>query len=145
MKKTIVRISKWLFPMLGIGAVASCEDFPPACEYGCPYMKYKVQGRVTDEENHPIPNIQILRADHADEDINLRTDAEGNFVYEGEDFPVDTMSLKFVDDDGIENGGQHTSVKKSVTLTQVSEGDGNWDEGEFEAKDVEVVMPKEEI
>ena len=140
MKDFITRFSKWALPILGIGSTAGCGPLDPPAEYGCPYMEYTVQGKVTDETNNPIKNIEVSGNEYGEP---IRTDAEGNFTYSGSGLPAKAATLKFVDDDGTDNGGIHTTVTKEIPLTQINSGDGDWDEGDFEAKDVLVVMPKE--
>ena len=96
------RILSILMSLLGFGSSLSfigCENVSPA-EYGTPHATYKVNGRVTNQSNTGIENIQITM--YYDTSF---TNENGEYNIEVSDFPtIDTLHLKFTDVDGSANG-----------------------------------------
>ena len=58
------RLIYWLLTMLGFTTVVSCEenDRINVNMYGSPYINYIAKGRIVDNENRPIKNIQFIPA-----------------------------------------------------------------------------------
>jgi hypothetical protein len=46
------------------------------------------------------------------------------------------------DTDGEENGGDFQTREVSIPVQQTDPGDGHWDNGKFEAENVEIVLTK---
>ncbi len=112
--------------ILGFTAV-SCDG--PTCDYGCPYAKFKVKGVVTDEENHPVENIQVV-VNHYD---TIYTNAEGKYATLPQMiYPWDSVQLVATDIDGIENGGEYETSEQRIGFSsdEFKDGDGEWYEGQ---------------
>ena len=108
--------------------------------YGCPHSDYEVKGVVTDEEGNGINSIRVVVSTQPlDTDLKfnadtLWTDGNGEYGMTPEYAAFSKkVYMKFEDVDGSENGGEFQTVKKTVPLVQVKEGDGSWYEGAYEA------------
>ena len=74
----------------------------------------------------------------------MYTSEDGSFDYTAEDigFEMETVKLTFTDLDGEENGGDFQTQEVSIPVQQTEPGDGAWDNGKFEAENVEIVLIK---
>ena len=74
----------------------------------------------------------------------VRTDKDGKFDLNAEiyDFEIDSVTLKFTDTDGEENGGEFMTQSVDIPLTQTDSGDGVWDNGSYSASDVKITLTK---
>lgn len=130
MKRRIYSLKNWLIAasagLLGINV--GCHSF--AAMYGCPYAKYEVTGRVTNEQGAPVKGISM--SIHGD---TVLTNSEGRYELEHIDSPwswIDDsgLELKATDIDGAENGSyQDTSVNLSFEGARFVDADGEWYEG----------------
>lgn len=137
----IVRLSRFLLPLLGFALIESCaKDM-----YGCPYADFEAKGSVSDEEGKGIPGIRVvISADFINTNYSgdpltdtLWTDQAGKYITEPdfvtEKFAyMDRLKLEFEDVDGQENGGEYRKVEVEVPVFQVKEG-SDWYKGAFEA------------
>ena len=154
MKDLFLRFCRWALPLLGVAAVTSCEIVAPAmygsppsgyddmvCMYGTPVVEFSVKGKVVDSEGNPIPGIEIS---HDYSGHKVYTLEDGSFDYTSEDngFEMETVTLEFTDIDGEENGGDFQSQEVPVPVQQTEPGDGAWNNGKFEAENVEIVLAK---
>ncbi len=90
-----------LFPIMGV-TLTAC--------YGSPHADFKVSGKVMDENNQPINNIQV---EVENEWNKVYTDAAGNYQAHGSlDFggEYQTLRVAVTDIDGEENGGDFESA-----------------------------------
>ena len=108
-------------------------------EYGTPIVEFSVKGRVVDADSNPIPNIEVKWENMYGKAV---TAEDGTFEYRNEDvgFEMEFATLSFTDTDGEENGGEFMTQTVDIPLVQTEPGDGNWDNGEFSASDVEIVL-----
>lgn len=137
----IVKVSRFLLPLLGFALIESCaKDM-----YGCPYADFEAKGKVSDEEGKGIQGIRvIISADSDGTDYSgtpladtLWTDHKGEYItkpgFVTERFAyMDKLKLEFEDVDGAENGGEFQKVEIEVPVIQVEEGKG-WYRGGYEA------------
>ncbi len=116
------------------------EDMP--AEYGTPIVEFSVKGRVVDADSNPIPNIEVS---HDEWSESVRTSEDGTFELNAEliGFEMESATLSFTDTDGEENGGEFMTQTVDIPLVQTESGDGNWDNGEFSASDVEIVLNRQ--
>lgn len=92
----------WTFIMATLGFTA-CEH-TTACEYGMPTAKYKIKGKVIDSREQPTADIQIIvkqlqggRPTHAYSWDTLKTDIQGEFLYELNDVTEDEFRIDWQD------------------------------------------------
>lgn len=110
-------------------------------EYGTPMVEFSVKGRVLNEDAVPVENIEVTA-------VNLfqtvRTATDGTFHISGETigFEMPDITLSFDDTDGEENGGEFEDSIMVVNLVKTDPGDGGWDNGEYHADNVEIVLKK---
>ena len=80
----IVKVSRFLLPLLGFALIESCaKDM-----YGCPYADFEAKGKVSDEEGKGIQGIRvIISADSDGTDYSgtpladtLWTDHKGEYI-----------------------------------------------------------------
>ena len=111
----------------------------PPVEYGTPFVEFTVVGQVVDADSNPIPNIKVS---HDKWPESVRTSEDGTFELNAElnGFEMESATLDFTDTDGEENGGEFMSQTVDIPLVRTEQGDGNWDNGEFSASDVEIVL-----
>lgn len=166
MKTAIGRFFKWALALVGIG-VSSCSTIQNAiedigggavCMYGCPNMDYVISGKVTSEEGNPIKGIWVTAEQyndgvteemlqnnydymkaHAPGAVCL-TAEDGSYILSSNGFPEKTLTVRFVDVDGTENGlYEATKVEAELVDTKEKEPD-TWYFGKFSAKDVNATM-----
>ena len=144
MKNLVLKISKWLFTMMGFAAV-SCDSFASLspCAYGTPTMDYTVMGKVVNMRQEPLEGIKIKpRWDKWPPDSTY-TDSQGAFVVARKSGALEWKSDKFyyapliVED----TAGVYHKDTVYIKVVQIKEGDG-WYRGEFEAKDAKITMRK---
>lgn len=144
------RLIYFLMALLGFGAsgcsVAFEDNLPfdddAVCEYGCPHVTFNISARVVDEAGTPIKGIEVYR-----EGVPLGynshiSDEEGRINIIEWGYPMAPSQIELVDTDGAENGGDFETLQVDLTdrWVQVSNGDGNWDMGEYVAKLGDVTM-----
>jgi putative lipoprotein (rSAM/lipoprotein system) len=109
----------------------------PVPEYGMPHASFDLSGTAVDgTTDAPIPGIEV------DFDGNTATTgADGAWSLQVETAfacgPDCTLSAQDVDG---EDNGTYDPAEQPFTATQTAEGDGDWDEGAWEAHDIEVRM-----
>lgn len=115
------------------------EEDVAVTEYGCPVVEFSVKGRVVDAESNPIQNIEIS---HPETGYYTRTAEDGSFKYEGglTGFELSEVTIIAQDTDGDENGGDFQTKEVSIPVQQTDPGDGSWNNGKFEAENVEIVL-----
>ncbi len=143
--------------LLGIvGAVASCDIIPiGSAMYGCPNADYDIKGKVVDENGKGIENIKIEigHVQTSNQNViydyeyipfftDLKTDAEGNYHYIGNDFPNNQLRIKAEDIDGEEHGGQFASDSVALKV-EFKGGKGSvWYSGKAEATAPDIKLKK---
>lgn len=142
---SILKSVNWLLAgllvLLGFPACGPETDM-----YGSPYSKFTIKGKVTNESNVPIPQIQIRSpygegVPYVD---TLYTDSKGKFSYSFEGFyRSENVPLLLSDIDGEQNGGSYApdSVSVSFKGVDITGGDGGWYLGEA-TKEVTIVLKK---
>lgn len=138
--------------MLGFASACSDPDsvmYGPAPDmYGPPMPMYgpapsgwfaplSVRGRVVDQEQNPISGISISDTYG---NINLRTDAEGNFSFNGRTYIVERekIMLQAKDIDGLQNGYyKDQEVEVAVHPDQTTEA-----ENDYTADEITITMDK---
>ena len=142
-RKALSLWSKVLAALLALFGITSCED--QFAMYGCPTASFYVKGTVTDTANNPIPDIRVTvetwKGKHKLYTDTLFTDSIGAIDERNHQhitFPPDSVSIKFDDIDGEENGGEFQSEVLSPEVIKISEAKGQWDGGsakvEFDVK-----------
>ena len=150
MKDLILHICRWLLPLFGVSAMASCQKEKPTddlpCEYGTPVMEYRISGKVTDSETGtPVKGIEVTyisvntKQEAAD---NVLTSENGEFVCSGEDFPSKSAILKFSDIDGSDNSGEFQTKEVKITLVKKNGTEDGWFDGIYAAENVTVKLEK---
>ena len=129
-----------LSSMLVLLGFSSCsnnsnkDDIYPL-EYGSPSADYIFKGTVTNEDNLPIQNIQVITdlKDFNNASIKkdtIYTDAKGEFQKELKTFPaIKSATVKFTDVDDTLNGS-YQNATMTVAPTRTKKRDG-WYLGEF--------------
>ena len=93
------------------------------------------------EDASPVENIEVTA-------VNLhqtvRTAADGTFHISGEmiGFEMTDITLGFEDTDGENNGGEFEDSTMDIKLVKTDSGDGIWDNGDYQAENVEVILKK---
>lgn len=151
--KSFLKKINWLLAglltVLGFGAVG-CDKMYPA-EYGTPHATYALKGKVIDEQNRPIPHIQV-QVQPAEDAANpswyapvdtVYTDEQGNFAWERNDFiapPRFQVLSEDPDEDG--NGGWFASDTLQIDFSgEKMTGGKGWYEGRAE-KEVAITLKK---
>ena len=135
--------------LLGAFLGSACN---PKMEYGVPGATYRVDGvvRAADGDKPPIAGIKLSMGEAYGSffdgvtGVFATTDAQGRFSFEKNLFPCgNSCQLKVRDVDGEDNGGKFKDKDVQLSLKQTAKGNGNWDEGTFEQKDVEVLLERD--
>ena len=108
----------------------------PVVEYGTPQAHFEIDGTVVDNETQdPIVGIEVTF-----EEETAITDDQGKWSISADVFPCDPdCSVTAVDVDGEENGEYEEAVQE-FSPSETAEGDGEWDEGTWEAKNIVIAM-----
>lgn len=133
------RFLTFLLGLLGF-SVVSCNH---ALEkYGCPYATYDIKGQVTDENNQPLKDIQVVVQQYD----TVYTDVEGLFKAQGDLWVFkDSMTVAATDIDGEANGGDFEPQIKTITYSSsdLQGGDGSWNEGTL-TKEINFTLKKKD-
>lgn len=111
-KKIWNNVLRMLLAMFGLNLFTAC--YGPA-----PYVPHmSLTGKVESEDGKPIANI---RYSCAGEEVDRRTSSDGEFFYsrscDASSVP-ETITLKFVDTDGPDNGGEFEEKTVTVNLKE---------------------------
>lgn len=142
-KKNYAAVVAAVLGLLGF-SVASCDAVitnEPTNEYGCPHADFVISGRVAAAESGTaIEGIQIVGEGYSD---TVYTDENGVYHISGSDVFIDSVSLKFADVDGAENGDEFSSKSETVRFqrSDFKGGDGKWYQGKAE-KELNVELDK---
>ena len=160
--KNSLRKINWLLggllTLLGFGSVG-CDKAEPV-EYGTPYATYALKGKVVDEQNQPVPHIQV-EVQPAEDPAHIAwyypvdtvyTDEQGNFAWERTDFITPPcFQIIFEDPDEDANRGWFASDTLQVDFSDEKtteyrgghegHGDLKWYQGRAE-KEVFVTLKK---
>ena len=155
MRDLFLRFCRWALPLLGISGAISCDNVitgpdmygcPPA-EYGVPTMEFRMKGKVVDSQSEqPIKGIAVTRINEetSQESVDTVWTADnGEFICQGEDWPSESMTLKFTDVDGRENLGEFMEKEVKVKLTREEGSQNGWFTGIYISDDVLVKLDPE--
>lgn len=134
MKNLVLKISKWLFTMMGFAAV-SCDSLSPKDAYGTPTMDYTVMGKVVNIRQEPLEGIKVKPVGKLD---GTYTDVSGAFTIVQQQITGfgGYADLIFEDEENV-----YIKDTVKIPLIKVKDGDG-WYNGEFVAKDAKITMRK---
>ena len=99
----------WLLTsVLMLLGFSTCDSEPGAAMYGTPHADFTIKGKVINQENMPIPDIEIkcLVEHHGDNRHwfdtipAVSTDPAGVFHCQFEEFPTDKLRIIATDIDG---------------------------------------------
>ncbi len=138
----ILKSANWLLTgILALLGLSSCNSEPGAEMYGSPHANFTIKGKVVNQENMPIPDIEIkcLVEHHGDNRSwfdtipAVSTDPAGAFHCQFEEFPTNKLRIIATDVDGPQNG----SYEKDSTDLPLSDNDykgntGSWFKGSVE-------------
>jgi len=127
-----------LFPIMGV-TLTAC--------YGSPHADFKVSGKVMDENNQPINNIQV---EVENEWNKVYTDAAGNYQAHGSldiGGEYQTLRVAVTDIDGEENGGDFESaiIDLKYEREELKDKDkrNSWDYGTL-TKEINFILKKKD-
>ena len=138
-KAMMLRLLSGALGLLGFAACSNDADEDIRIEYGTPYTKFQVKGKVTSETDEPLKGIQVIvRTQWNNIPIaadTLYTDEKGEFqTKELGTGGIEKQKVYFHDIDGEENGGTFKSdsiALKDMDMKQIEKGDG-WYKGTYE-------------
>lgn len=121
-----------------LGVACSNDDEPLPAEYGTPYAKFTVKGKVTGENGEAIPGIEVKGKSNLDP-LRLSiyppqslTDNDGNYTFLAPIIGKQDFKVFFEDIDGEENGLYKTdSIEVKASQVELTGKDG-WFVGEGE-------------
>jgi len=124
------RFIAFLLSILGIGSACTfggCAYGIGPAMYGTPSATFKVSGNVTSPENTKIKGIRVVM-----QYDSVKTDAEGKYKIQTDDFPDNqNFNITFTDIDGELNGAfQSLDTVISFLNPKFTNGDGAWNSGE---------------
>lgn len=98
---------------------STCDSEPGAAMYGTPHADFTIKGKVVNQENMPIPDIEIkcLVEHHGDNRHwfdtipAVSTDPAGVFHCQFEEFPTDKLRIIATDIDGPQNGSYEKTLR----------------------------------
>ena len=120
----------YILSFLGIGSAVifnGCMYGSPAVEYGTPHANFMVTGKITTEAGIEIGQIKVTMQNES-----IKSDTDGKYNIGVSDFPKDQeYTIRFVDEDGQQNGGEFAALDTVVKFTdpKFENGDGDWFSG----------------
>lgn len=154
---SIFKITNWLLTgfltLLGFACSdENREDGGTVEEYGTPYATYEIKGKVINENESPIPNIEIQsesRMGYSDTSIykpitpdsekNVKTNQDGNFTAQYGAFPTDTIRIIAID--GSSNNSFLNDTIKIGLKNEDYTGGNKWYKGAVK-KDITIKMKR---
>ncbi|MEG1405541.1 MAG: radical SAM-associated putative lipoprotein [Alistipes sp.] len=116
--------SKLILMLLALLGFSACDSSdmdgtpPPMPMYAPPSVSFKVTGKVTNSAGAPINGIKVLS-----EPGMTETAPDGSYELTWKSFPSLTQHVTFLDQDGVENGGDFEVQRVNLDLTP-SDKDG---------------------
>lgn len=139
MKKTFYKFIIFILSFLGFSSLL----FAP--QYGVFTAKFKLDGKVVNEENEKaIKNINVILNSH--QSVIVETDENGEWVIDEFTYGwrLEETGLIVRDVDGEENGGHFKEKTIKLILKNTEEGDGNWYMGTYEQHNIIIELEKNE-
>lgn len=98
----------------------------PTVEYGSPWADYKVQGKVTDQEQAPLKDIQVVLESpkYRGYSDTLYTDENGEYKFQNYFIPTDSVSVTANDTAGV-----YASESKKEALSYDRKDADTWYRG----------------
>ena len=143
--KTFNSILIGLLTILGFSCSNEDDQNIIICEYGSPYAHFYIKGKVTDEQNNPVSNAQILvkSPDTNHEWLQcdtLYTNQQGAFELKKSDFPVSKYRFITSAEEGKERLLANDTTLVSFSREDFKDGE-RWFEGNVE-KDIKITLKK---
>ncbi len=136
LKIKFIKAHSFLFKiMLGLIGITSCKQ---AALYGTPHADFIVKGNIQSKaENKPIAQIQVLMSSDSlfRRKDSINSDDKGNYHVRWSEFPVSQkFYLRFIDKDGMSNGGEFKTKDTAILFKDPKfiGGDGDWYSGKTE-------------
>lgn len=140
MRNLFLRFCRWALPLLGVSGAVSCDNvIGSRAEYGVPTMEYRVRGKVlSSESDEPVKGIAVtgMTEDGYERIDTVWTTENGEFLYDGYDFPSDHITLRFTDVDGFDNLGEFQKKEVQVVLTREEGSQSGWFSGVYVSDDL---------
>jgi len=115
-------------------------------EYGMPHAHYVVSGSVADEHGDPIEGIELTldptSVNYSTQTTTSEVDGSWTITTQGH-FCHPDCTIEAEDVDGVAHGGLFETAFVPITLEQTDPGSGVWDEGTWEAHDVDIALELE--
>ena len=104
------------------------QQQPVVALYGVPYATYHIHGTVTDKDNQPLKDMQVVVKGYKDKVIGdtITTNATGTFNTCVSDFPTDTLHVVVHDP-----SRQHLSDSTAIALPQAGTNAQGFYRGEY--------------
>lgn len=130
-RKTLSFINRCLAAVLAVlgfqttGCAKKYGVMEPA-EYGTPWADYQVQGKVTNQEQAPLKDIQVVLEfpKYGGYSDTLYTDENGEYKFEGDFLPTDSVSVTANDTAGV-----YASESKKEAFSYDRKDADRWYEG----------------
>ncbi len=108
-RKTLSFINRCLAAVLAVlgfqttGCAMKYGVVEPTVEYGTPWADYQVQGKVTDQEQAPLKDIQVVLefSKYGGYSDTLYTDENGEYKFQNDFLPIDSVSVTANDTAGV--------------------------------------------
>ena len=136
--RPFIKGTNWaLVGLLSLLGFAGCgQDEEGVVEYGSPHADYKIKGKVTNEAEVPLSDIQVeIQFDSYPNANTIKSNKQGEFEWKETLFPrSQTIKVITTDIDGEANGGAFESDTTEVIFTRedLKGGGGSWYEGSAE-------------
>ncbi len=142
-----------ILSMLGFVGITACGNIAggenPA-EYGTPYVKYQIKGKVMNKADQPLDDIRVcISIPTFDGDAasvyqkydTVYTDHEGVFIYDHQTFPFGNKILTVLAED-VAQPVRYTETEEDLEFTTADfQGGKGWFQGSAQ-KYVTIVMPE---
>lgn len=100
------------------------------CLYGVPSATYKVSGKVTNSQNKPVQDAQVVVKGYKNLALTdtVRTDKKGRYAVDCTGFPADELNIVVLD-----SKGEYQTDSVQIEVPE-KEGSSVFDQGEYTFK-----------
>lgn len=144
MKKTYIKVSNWLLSgiLTLMGFSTSCDknggddNGGGLCMYGTPTADHTIKGKVVNQRNEAVPDIQIIVTPEGNNKFPLDTvytKESGEYIYNKKEFAFTKYTVSVKDNDGEKNGlYQDKDTTITITKADYTKPNKGWYQGEAE-------------
>ncbi|MBP3518174.1 MAG: radical SAM-associated putative lipoprotein [Parabacteroides sp.] len=147
---TLLKSINWLLTsILTLLGYSACDSSEPGADmYGSPHANFTIKGKVVNQENKPVPDLEIkCLVEHRGDNRSwfdtippVSTTQAGTFTCQFVEFPTDNLRIIATDVDGDLNGSyEKDSIDIAISNDDYKGDKGAWFKGSVE-KEINITL-----